>query len=60
MALRRKQKSTERSKLDATPPWEQRIREEPDATTGPYDVRDAPEDDIARADLGAGIFGDVA
>lgn len=53
MALRRRQKRTERSKLDATPPWEARVREEPDATTGPYDERDAPEDDIPRADLGA-------
>ena len=57
MALRRNhkraQKSTERAKLDATPPWEQRIREEPDTTTGPYDERDAPADDITRADLGA-------
>jgi hypothetical protein len=53
VALRRRQKRTERSKLDATPPWEGRVREEPDATTGPYDERDAPEDDIPRADLGA-------
>jgi len=53
VALRRKQKPTERSKLDATPPWEERIREEPLATTGPYDERDAPVDDVLRADLGA-------
>jgi hypothetical protein len=46
-------KRTERSKLDATPPWETRIRDEPDATTGPFDIRDAPEDEIPRADLGA-------
>ncbi|MDT4936643.1 MAG: hypothetical protein QOG80_314 [Pseudonocardiales bacterium] len=53
MAPRRKQKRTERSKLDATPPWEVRVREETPPTTGPYDERDAPEDDIARVDLGA-------
>jgi hypothetical protein len=53
VALRRKQKRTERSKLDATPPWEARVRDEPDTTTGPYDERDAPEDDVPRADLGA-------
>jgi hypothetical protein len=53
VASRRKQKRTERSKLDATPPWETRIRDEPAPTEGPYDERDAPEDDIARIDLGA-------
>ena len=46
-------KRSERSKLDATPPWETRMREEPEATRGPFDERDAPEDDITRADLGA-------
>jgi uncharacterized protein DUF3710 len=50
---RRRQKRTDRSKIDATPPWETRIREEPLATTGPYDERDAPEDEVARVDLGA-------
>jgi hypothetical protein len=50
---RRRQKRTERSKLDATPPWETRFREEPEATTGPYDERDAPDDDLQRIDLGA-------
>jgi hypothetical protein len=50
---RRKNKRTELSKLDATPPWEQRVRPEPSATTGPYDERDAPEDDVPRVDLGA-------
>jgi hypothetical protein len=50
---RRRQKRTDRSKLDATPPWETRIREEPATTTGPYDERDAPEDEVARVDLGA-------
>ncbi len=53
MASRRKEKRTERSKLDATPPWETRSRDEPEATEGPYDERDAPDDDIARLDLGA-------
>lgn len=44
---------TERSKLDATPPWDARVRDEPDATTGPYDERDAPADELTRVDLGA-------
>jgi Protein of unknown function (DUF3710) len=56
VAFRRKQRRsrevTELSKLDATPPWETRIRDEPAATSGPYDERDAPADDIPRADLG--------
>jgi hypothetical protein len=50
---RRKQKRTDASKIDATPPWEARIREEPEKTKGPYDERDAPDDDVARVDLGA-------
>ncbi|SHG72739.1 Protein of unknown function [Jatrophihabitans endophyticus] len=53
MPGRRRQKRTEASKLDATPPWEQRIREDAAATTGPFDERDAPEDEVARVDLGA-------
>lgn len=53
MALRRRQKRTEQSKIDATPPWETRHRDEPAQTSGPYDVRDAPEDGLARIDLGA-------
>ena len=53
MASRRKEKRTDRSKLDATPPWETRIRDEPVPTEGPFDERDAPEDDVARIDLGA-------
>lgn len=53
MALRRKNKRTERSKLDATPPWETRVREDPETTAGPYDERDAPKDEVARVDLGA-------
>jgi Protein of unknown function (DUF3710) len=50
---RRRQKRTERSKIDATPPWETRIREEPVPTSGPFDERDAPEDGVDRIDLGA-------
>ena len=53
MPGRRRQKRTDRSKLDATPPWETRIRTEPEPTTGPYDERDAPADDLPRIDLGA-------
>jgi hypothetical protein len=51
--MRRKERATDRAKLDATPPWETRVRDEPEATTGPYDERDAPTDEIARVDLGA-------
>jgi hypothetical protein len=50
---RRREKATDRSKLDATPPWETRQRDKPEPTTGPFDVRDAPDDDRARMDLGA-------
>ena len=53
MPGRRRQKRTDRSKIDATPPWEQRIRDEPETTSGPYDERDAPEDGVQRVDLGA-------
>ena len=53
MPGRRRQKRTERSKIDATPPWDQRVREEPLPTNGPYDERDAPEDEFPRIDLGA-------
>ena len=51
--MARKQRRTERSKLDATPPWEARVRSEPEPTVGPYDERDAPADEVARVDLGA-------
>lgn len=50
---RRHEKATDRSKLDATPPWDVRQRSEPDVTTGPFDVRDAPDDGRSRMDLGA-------
>lgn len=53
MPGRRRQRRTDASKIDATPPWELRAREEPNPTTGPYDERDAPADDLARIDLGA-------
>jgi Protein of unknown function (DUF3710) len=53
MALRRREKRTEQSKLDATPPWDARQREAPPPTEGPYDVRDQPTDEVARIDLGA-------
>jgi Protein of unknown function (DUF3710) len=52
MALRRREKRTSVSKLDATPPWPVRERPEPEATTGPYDIRDAPDDDLVRVDFG--------
>jgi hypothetical protein len=53
VALRGNNKRTERSKLDATPPWDQRVREAVAVTTGPFDEHDAPDDEVLRADLGA-------
>ncbi len=53
MALRRRQKRTEQSKIDATPPWEIRHRDEPEPTSGPYDERDRPDDELTRVNLGA-------
>jgi hypothetical protein len=53
MALRRKEKRTERSKLDATPPWDTKRHHEMVVTTGPYDEADEPSDGIQRLDLGA-------
>jgi hypothetical protein len=52
MSMRRRPKRTPQSKLDATPPWPARERPAAEATSGPYDVRDRPEDDVARVDLG--------
>jgi len=52
MASRRKERRTPQSKLDATPPWPTRERVEPDSTTGPYDIRDRPDDGVVRIDLG--------
>jgi hypothetical protein len=53
MALRRKEKRTERSKLDATPPWDTRRPHDSVPTTGPYDIQDAPDDGVEHLDLGA-------
>ena len=53
MALRRKEKRSERSKIDATPPWERRKPTEVRPTAGPYDLADAPQDEVVRVDLGA-------
>src|SRR6476660_5147512 len=50
---RRREKATDRSKIDATPPWDVRQRDNPEPTTGPFDVRDMPDDDRPRVDLGA-------
>lgn len=53
MALRRKEKRTERSKLDATPPWETKRPQAGQPTTGPYDLSDLPAEPVERLDLGA-------
>jgi Protein of unknown function (DUF3710) len=53
MALGRRTRRSERAKLDATPPWEERVREAAPPTTGPWDERDVPDDGVARLDLGA-------
>jgi hypothetical protein len=54
MALgRRRQHRSERSKIDATPPWSTERERDTDVTTGPFDVLDAPSDDLERLDLGA-------
>jgi hypothetical protein len=50
---RRKEKRTERSKLDATPPWDTRRPHDAQPTTGPFDVHDDPKDGVERLDLGA-------
>jgi hypothetical protein len=52
MASRRKERATDRSKLDATPPWETKRARQHQATTGPFDVSDAPADELLRIDLG--------
>ena len=52
--MARRQKRSERAKIDATPPWDtSRHRPEPEATTGPFDIRDEPDDEVERVDLGA-------
>jgi hypothetical protein len=53
VASQGKKKRQERSKLDATPPWEIRVREQSAPTLGPFDESDAPDDELARVDLGA-------
>lgn len=52
MAGRRREKRTAQSKLDATPPWPARERAPAVTTSGPYDIADRPDDDVARVDLG--------
>jgi Protein of unknown function (DUF3710) len=54
MALgRRRVHRSERQKIDATPPWSTERERDTEATTGPYDELDAPEDELERLDLGA-------
>jgi Protein of unknown function (DUF3710) len=54
MALgRRRGHRSERSKIDATPPWATEKERDTDLTTGPYDEADAPDDEMERLDLGA-------
>lgn len=53
MAIRRREKRSELSKLDATPPWDRRKPPAVATTTGPFDVIDAPAGDTVRIDLGA-------
>ena len=51
--MARKEKRSERSKIDATPPWERRKPAPTQATTGPFDITDEPDDEVGRVDLGA-------
>jgi Protein of unknown function (DUF3710) len=57
MALGRRSRRSERAKLDATPPWqddrEQEREQDRVVTAGPWDVADAPQDNLERVDLGA-------
>lgn len=53
MAMGRKDKRSERSKIDATPPWERRKPPAVTVTQGPFDIFDEPDDDLVRIDLGA-------
>jgi hypothetical protein len=57
VAFGRGQRRTERAKLDATPPWGARVAAEQDPTSGPWDIRDAPED---AAPFGAAADGELA
>jgi len=53
MAQRRRDRPTEQSKIDATPPWDTRPAHERVLTTGPFDVLDDPDEAAPRLDLGA-------
>jgi Protein of unknown function (DUF3710) len=53
MAPPRRQRRTERSKLDATPPWDTSRGRDTAPTTGPYDAEDVADDGVERLDLGA-------
>jgi hypothetical protein len=53
MSMGRRTRRSERAKLDATPPWDDRVREETPPTTGPWDEADVPDDEMERLDLGA-------
>jgi hypothetical protein len=54
MALgRRKPRHARHNKMDATPPWETTPKDAGPQTTGPWDVEDAPRDELQRIDLGA-------
>jgi len=53
MALGRRTRRSERAKLDATPPWAAERVRDTEVTTGPYDILDAPDDELERLDLGA-------
>jgi hypothetical protein len=52
MVGRRRGRHARHSKLDATPPWEETPRESGPTTKGPWDMADAPEDNLERIDLG--------
>jgi Protein of unknown function (DUF3710) len=51
--MARREKRSERSKIDATPPWERRKPAPAQVTTGPFDITDEPDDEVGRVDLGA-------
>lgn len=55
MALRRRgaHRRSARSKIDATVPWEEPEKQPAQETSGPWDLADAPEDDLERLDVGA-------
>jgi len=48
----RKGRHARRNKLDATPPWEETPKEADPTTEGPWDIADAPADELPRVDLG--------